>query len=144
MTKYHKARELLRLKLASGAMESVFERGLDALLRQIDPACRHERRKATKASNSLLGGPATRFIPRAIADAVWTRDGGRCTFVGPDGLRCPATAWIEFDHIIPYALGGRSDDPANLRLCCRAHNQFLARRVFGDLASRRGRRRQRQ
>ena len=28
--------------------------------------------------------------------------------------------------------GGRSDDPANLRLLCRAHNAIEARRVFGD------------
>lgn len=134
-TKYHKARELLRLKVSGGTMESVFERGLDALLSRIDPASRHERRKAAKAPGPS-GGPATRVIPRAIRDAVWTRDGGRCTFVGPDGLRCPATAWIEFDHVVPYALGGRGDDPANLRLCCRAHNQLLARRVFGDYSSR--------
>ncbi|MDE2143013.1 MAG: HNH endonuclease [Elusimicrobia bacterium] len=41
---------------------------------------------------------------------------------------------MEFDHVTPRASGGPSDDPANLRLLCRAHNDLEARRIFGDAA----------
>jgi hypothetical protein len=37
---------------------------------------------------------------------------------------------LEFDHIQPLALGGTTT-PENLRLLCRAHNQFEAERVLG-------------
>ena len=80
-------------------------------------------------------------MPAAVRDAVWVRDAGRCAFLSPEGERCPATRWLEIDHIIPFALGGSSDDMANLRLFCRAHNQLLARRIFGEAACRKGRRR---
>jgi hypothetical protein len=61
---------------------------------------------------------------------VWERDGGRCAFVSADGHRCEATSRLEFDHIQPLALGGETK-PENLRLLCRAHNQFEAERVLG-------------
>ena len=137
--KYDRARDLLRLRTETGAMEAIFERALDALLDRLDPLRRHERRRGTARSAS---GSFTRAIPAAVRDAVWARDACRCTFLSPEGARCPATRWLEIDHIIPYALGGSSDDVANLRLLCRAHNQLSARRIFGTAARRRGRRSQ--
>ncbi|MGE0172274.1 MAG: hypothetical protein AB7T49_05800 [Oligoflexales bacterium] len=32
---------------------------------------------------------------------------------------------------MPFALGGRSDDPTNVRLLCRAHNRLHAEHAFG-------------
>jgi hypothetical protein len=72
-----------------------------------------------------------RPIPASIRRAVWQRDGGRCTFLGATGHRCEARARIEFDHIVPIASGGLTT-ASNLRLRCRAHNQYEARKVFGD------------
>jgi 5-methylcytosine-specific restriction endonuclease McrA len=73
----------------------------------------------------------SRRIPARVRREVWRRDGGCCAFTGPDGTRCDETAWLEWDHIVPWALGGRSDDPANVRLLCRRHNQTAAKEVFG-------------
>ena len=140
--KYHRARDLLRLRTTSGTMEAVFERSLQALLERLDPLRPRRRRQGKTRSGS---GSATRAIPAALRDALWARDAGRCTFLSPEGARCPETRWLEIDHIIPYALGGRSDDMGNLRLLCRAHNLLLARRVFGQAAcQRRARRRNTQ
>jgi hypothetical protein len=61
---------------------------------------------------------------------VSARDGARCAFVGSDGRRCSATAFLEFDHLKPAALGG-GRDPSNVRCLCRAHNQREADRWFG-------------
>jgi hypothetical protein len=69
-------------------------------------------------------------IPAAVRREVWKRDGGQCTFRGEDGQRCPARARLEFDHVIPVALGGESTMD-NLRIACTAHNVAYAERVFG-------------
>ena len=144
--KYERARVLLRVRTPGNVMAAVFEAALEALLGRIDPQQRHERRLAAQArrdqadttSVRVPGRPSTdkrlarsRAIPRPIRDAVWHRDGGLCTFIGPDGRRCPQTAGLELDHIVPWAAGGSSSDLRNLRLTCRQHNQLFARRYFG-------------
>jgi hypothetical protein len=58
------------------------------------------------------------------------RDGDQCTFVGQGGHRCAARHRLEFDHVTPVARGGRATID-NLRLRCRAHNQYEADRAFG-------------
>jgi hypothetical protein len=84
-------------------------------------------------SNAPGGKPdnTRRAIPARIRDEVWNRDGSRCAFIGADGLRCEETHYLEIDHIVPVALGGRSDDGRGLRLLCRNHNGIEARRILG-------------
>jgi hypothetical protein len=79
---------------------------------------------ASKAS------PRSRHIPAESAREVYLRDGGQCTFVSADGRRCAARRALEIDHAQPWAMGGESS-PGNLRLRCRAHNQWHAQRQFG-------------
>jgi hypothetical protein len=69
-------------------------------------------------------------IPAEVRRQIWTRDGGRCSFTGPDGTRCDSRFKLELDHIVPWAIGG-SPTVDNLRLRCRAHNLLHAERVFG-------------
>ena len=93
-----------------------------------------ERRKfaATSRPHQAPGRASgdPRHIPAALKRAVWERDLGRCTFVSERGERCPAHSRLEFDHADPVARGGRAT-VENLRLRCRAHNQFAAERMFG-------------
>jgi hypothetical protein len=74
--------------------------------------------------------PASPHIPAAVRREVWARDGGRCTFEGPDGHRCDSRWQLELDHITPVALGGSSTSD-NLRIRCRPHNMLHAESVFG-------------
>ena len=127
--KYVRAAALLRGRRPGRNMEDVFDAALDVLLDHRDPECRLKRREA-RAKRSGTARSASRTVPRALRDEVWRRDAGRCASLSPEGRRCPATSWLEIDHIRPYALGGRSDDLANLRLLCRAHNLLMARRIF--------------
>ena len=78
--------------------------------------------------NRTTGGEDP-YIPAETRRAVFARDGGRCTYVGPTGHRCESRA-TRFDHIIPRARGGKSTIP-NLRLRCGPHNQLEAERTFG-------------
>ena len=76
---------------------------------------------------------SSRHLPSATRRAVLERDGLRCTWVGPDGVRCESRAWLEHDHIVPRGLGG-SDDPANIRIRCRPHNHLAAEQAYGEPA----------
>ena len=53
-------------------------------------------------------------IPRDIANAVYTRDNGRCVY-------CGSTENIHIDHIIPFSRGGASSIE-NLQLLCQKCN----------------------
>jgi len=71
-----------------------------------------------------------RYIPASVRRAVHERDGNQCTFVGTSGHRCEERAQLEYDHVHAFARGGLATVD-NIRLRCRAHNQFTARRTFG-------------
>ncbi len=49
-------------------------------------------------------------IPREVRRAVWVRDGGRCA-------ECGGGFDLQYDHVIPHALGGAAT-AANLQLLC--------------------------
>ena len=124
-----KLRVLLWHKFPAGRLEDVlFEVAKDFIARR-DPA----RERKRKSPQPLSARPSRR-IPSPLRHDVWRRDEGRCAFSGVAG-RCAETHGLEIDHIVPWAMGGRSDDSSNLRLLCRAHNQSEARRIFGDRAS---------
>jgi hypothetical protein len=54
-------------------------------------------------------------ISDEVKTFVWQRDGGRC-------VRCGTDAALEFDHVIPLALGG-SSTARNLQLLCEGCNR---------------------
>lgn len=70
------------------------------------------------------GSTETRYIPKVIQAHVWQRDGGACT-------KCGGTFALEYDHIKPFAMGGKST-VENLRLLCRACNQRQRYTFFSD------------
>jgi len=54
-------------------------------------------------------------IPQDVKVAVWQRDGGRC-------VQCASNESLEFDHIIPLAMGG-ANTTRNLQLLCETCNR---------------------
>jgi hypothetical protein len=124
--KQRRLAELTRNHANPVTMEEIFRAGLDALLKKHDPAVVPAKPRAAKPTLH------TRYISREIKRIVYRRDGGRCTYVSPDGRRCCATTNLHYDHIRPWALGGSSRDPANIRLLCASHNLWAAVRTFGE------------
>jgi hypothetical protein len=118
---------LLSHQVPSGDLEQVLERTFEAAIVELDrrkhAATRRPRRPRQPAAGS-------RRIPAHVMRVVAARDGGRCAFVSPTGVRCEARTFIEYDHIVPVALGGRSSAD-NVRQLCRAHNQYEADRALG-------------
>ena len=119
------AQALLGHALPSGEIAKVFDRALDALVRQL------EKRKFAKCDRPRpqQGAAKGRHIPAAVKRAVCERDGDRCTFVSEQGKRCESRTRLELDHIEPVARGGESTTD-NIRLLCRVHNQFEAECTF--------------
>ncbi|MES2770363.1 MAG: HNH endonuclease signature motif containing protein, partial [Bdellovibrionota bacterium] len=64
-------------------------------------------------------------IPSTIKQVVYKRDKGQCTH-----QNCNSNKFLEYDHIIPIAMGGKTTIQ-NLRLLCRTHNQRAAIEKFG-------------
>jgi hypothetical protein len=74
--------------------------------------------------------PKSRYVPRKVLRDVFARDAGQCTFISPEGRRCSAREFLEVHHHEPFARGGEASVD-NLRLSCRAHNQYLAELDYG-------------
>jgi hypothetical protein len=142
--------QLKRLQelLGERELKEVVRRANAALLDKVDPVRRDARRvdKSTRKSAKKpprVGGekPNVKSTvkhrqPIAVRDAVAVRDGGQCTFVSRDGVRCTARRHLHVDHVRPFALGGSSVDLENNRVMCAAHNLWRARQTFGDRCSR--------
>jgi 5-methylcytosine-specific restriction endonuclease McrA len=74
---------------------------------------RRGRWRLERAHAALAGEGAPRrrdVIARPVRQAVWERDGGRC-------VACGADFELQFDHVIPVALGGASTVD-NLQVLC--------------------------
>lgn len=95
------------------ASESLESEDFLALLaeKQVRARRRIERAKAVVASASQPApSPQRQPIPIDVKTAVWQRDAGRCT-------ECGSNKSLEFDHIIPLAMGG-ANTFRNLQLLC--------------------------
>ena len=126
-----RAQALLSHAVPSGDLAQVFDRALDALISQIEVRKLGVSTRDLRRDDSTSdGGTPSRYIPASVRRAVWERDQGRCTFVSITGGRCRSRRFIELDHVVPFARGGKAT-VGNLRLRCSAHNQYEAERVFG-------------
>lgn len=128
-----RARQVLRHKYPEGRLEDVVKEALEVLLDRRDPQRRLTLKPAPAvgvpappSARAPRGWLAGRYIPAWVKRAVWERDEGRCAWRFADGTPCGSKDWLEYDHVRPFAKGGRSDTPRNIRLLCRAHNQQAA------------------
>ncbi len=123
-----RAQAHLRHQVPSGDLSAVFDRVLDGFLDQVE----RKRFGKVKRPRAAKPGRVTRYIPHEERRQAVERDGLRCSFVSEDGRRCEETGFLEFDHVVPVALGGRASD--GVRMLCRAHNQHEAERILGRAA----------
>jgi hypothetical protein len=72
----------------------------------------------------------SRYLSAAVTRSVYLRDRGRCSFVSADGRRCGARAFLQLDHVEPWAALG-APVAENIRILCRGHNLLHARNCFG-------------
>jgi hypothetical protein len=155
------AQELMRHEVPRGDFVAVFDRALDLLIAQRKKklfGLRTSSRSADEASvrpgesnrlhtfeldevrtqrkresNAPAQGesPRSKHIPRAVRREVMARDGYQCTFMGPEGNRCPERGRLQLEHYpVPAGCGGASTTD-NLRVRCAAHNLLAAEHFYG-------------
>jgi hypothetical protein len=124
--KLRQAQALLSHAVPSGDVAEVLDRALDALIVQL------EKRKygATDRPAHPRGSKDPRHVSAHVRRAVRERDGDQCTYLDDRGKRCSERKFLELDHVEPVSRGGAST-VSNLRLRCRAHNQYEAERTYG-------------
>jgi 5-methylcytosine-specific restriction endonuclease McrA len=115
-------------------------------LEKHDPVSRSERRtkrkksKNTRTTSKLKNidqQDTSRHISPATRDAVYSRDGGQCSYRGSNGKRCESKWDLEIHHDqTPFAMGG-GHSLRNLRLLCAVHNKLEAELVYGQRHMRR-------
>ena len=93
-------------------------------------AFRRRRRRRGRAARAGNVKGCKDGISSEVRRAVFERDGERCTFESPDGQRCPATTFLELDHVDARAKGG-PHTVENLRVRCYPHNKLHAEKTFG-------------
>jgi 5-methylcytosine-specific restriction endonuclease McrA len=86
---------------------------------------RHERKlehaRALMAASTSQAARKREHIPREVRLAVWERDRGRC-------VQCANGFDIQYDHVIPFSMGG-SSTVDNLQLLCARCNQSKGARL---------------
>jgi len=125
--KLRRAQDLLRHQIPDGDPAAVFDRALEALLRDLE---KKKLGATARPGASRARRRGSRHIPAAVRRAVWVRDGERCTFVAEDGRRCAERGFLEIDHVRPHADGGPAS-VQNCRILCKGHNLYEARQYFG-------------
>jgi hypothetical protein len=143
--KLTRLQHLLQHQVPGGDLGAIVERAIDELLEQTlkkrfaqvaKPKSKtREESAGTDAGEGDAGDEgstkrASRYVPRAVVREVFARDGEQCSFVSASGHRCSERGMLEVHHVHPFARGGEAT-AANLRLVCRAHNNWFAEQDFG-------------
>jgi 5-methylcytosine-specific restriction endonuclease McrA len=80
------------------------------------------RARALMEQASAISERRRGVISNDVKMAVWNRDGGRC-------VRCGSRERLEFDHIIPHAMGG-ADTFRNLQILCESCNRSKGKSII--------------
>jgi hypothetical protein len=122
----HRKIEAARNAQPGATTEEILETALDALLTQ------RAKRKGIGVRPRKTPRPAGSDTTTAeVTRALYERSGGRCEWIFESGERCNSPVLPERDHIQPRGRGGPTTF-ANLRICCKPHNNLAARQVYGD------------
>ncbi len=130
--KLTRARELIHTE----TMAEVFERALDSLIAEKEKALGNS--KTTESRKILPAEEPTpppqkpsanaRYIPTQFKRIIFERSKGQCEFINASNTRCPSRRHLEVDHVMPIALGGKTEI-TNLQHLCRNHNQYRVGRT---------------
>jgi hypothetical protein len=123
------AKALMSHRNPRPGLGAIVEAALEAYVKQLEKQKFKTTDRPREPSEHQSEDP--RHVPAHVKREVYRRDGRRCSFVSADGRRCDCRVFLELDHIVPVARGGKSTVD-NLRLRCFRHNQFAARQAFGD------------
>jgi hypothetical protein len=75
---------------------------------------------------NLTPGVCTYRVPLTSREEheVNVRDQCQCTYILPNGQRCPGDRWLHRHHIVPVSHGG-SNEPENITTLCAQHHDLV-------------------
>jgi hypothetical protein len=73
----------------------------------------------------------SRYIPVRVKAATIARAQLQCEYIGASGKRCSEKRHLQFEHVKPFAIGGKNGE-ANIKYFCRSHNQLTAMEFYGQ------------
>ncbi len=74
----------------------------------------------------------SRYILKSAREAIIARAHHQCEYVDlKTDRRCDGRHSLQFDHVTPFALGGKTIE-TNLQLLCAAHNRLRAIQSYGE------------
>jgi hypothetical protein len=126
--KLRRAQDLLRHAVPTGDTATVVDRALTLLIQDLE---RKKFATTDRPRPSRGTSGSARKPPAHVRRAVSRRDADRCAFVSKDGRRCEERGFLEFHHVVPYAMGGEAA-VENIQLRCRAHNGYEAGLFYGQ------------
>ena len=111
--------------------QEAFAAGMQEFIKNREPKKKTESVARAREVRGVKTGKS-RYIAMNVRRKIRERSGDRCEFTdGESGRRCESKTGLEFDHIEPYANGGKNTEE-NLRHFCRSHNTLAAIHEFGD------------
>jgi len=125
--KFCRVQDLLRREIPDGDPGAIFDRALTLLLEDVG---RKKRAEVSKPRPPAAPATASRGVPASVKRAVWTRDAGRCAFVGANGQRCTERAFLALHHLEAHAFGGEAS-VENIGLRCKRHHAYETELAFG-------------
>jgi hypothetical protein len=129
--KVERLQALLSHRIPDGDVNALFDYMLDCTLEKAGKQRGAVRPERTREPLEPLPRPRGERdpIPLEVRREVWERDGGRCTYVSPDGRRCESCWQLEFHHT---GLAGNTGSTAkDLTIRCKPHDVLDAVDVFG-------------
>jgi hypothetical protein len=141
MAKLELLRNLMAHKNSNPSIAELVELSVDMALKELNPAARSVSRpsnfvsaegavKHKFTSAAKVEMKFSRYIPASTKHHIWNRDHGCCQYTDKEtNKKCQSKFALQIDHIHPFSLGG-SHQSQNLRLLCRAHNNWRTKELL--------------
>jgi hypothetical protein len=118
-----RVKELLSHALPGGELREVLEKALRFYLEKKEP----------KSTSAAEAAPLQKTTPAQVRRQIFQRD-KICQFKAKSGRVCGSRHQLEVDHIQMRFYGG-NNEPENLRLLRRKHNQWVAEQTMAGEAA---------
>jgi 5-methylcytosine-specific restriction endonuclease McrA len=118
-----RAKELSQAQETADLLKSALKGHIEQLEKRLgkDPTLPAKLEEVVKSKSD----PYSRYVPIGFKRAIYQRSNGQCEWSSKLGDRCKSRSHLHLDHIIPLAVGGKTE-LKNLRHLCPAHNQKAA------------------
>jgi hypothetical protein len=105
--------------------------GIDGTLELLEVLFERDLKEVAAKKDVIVKEKNSRYIPVKVKAATIARAQLQCEYIGASGKRCCEKRHLQFEHVKPFAKGGKNGEK-NIKLYCRSHNQLTAMEMFGQ------------